>query len=66
MKTGDKWIGKQSGLCLEVQDSDKDSATLLCERRIVNRSTGEIVIEKRKRVVDKKDLATVLLGYEKA
>lgn len=66
MKTGDRYVGKTSGLCLEVVDKTTSKYVLECERRVVDKKTGEVVVEKRRRSVHMADLPTVLLGYDKA
>lgn len=65
IKMGDEFIGATSGLRLEVGDIDGDSYTLKCERRVVDRKTGEILTETRDRTVEKRHLARVLKGYKK-
>lgn len=66
MKKGDRYVGKVSGLCLEVKDTAKGSCTVEAERRVTDKKTGEIVIEKRIRVIENNNLKTALMGYKKA
>lgn len=66
MKKGDKYVGKTSGSCLVITDIKGSTYELECERRLVDKRTGELILEKRTRTVNKKDMPFVLAGYTKA
>ena len=66
MKKGGRFVGVVSGLCLEIRDKTAKGFQVECERRIVDKKSGEITIEKRLRDVSAADMPRVLKGYRKA
>lgn len=66
MKTGDTYIGRDSGLCIKIRNKADGMFELECERRILDKKTGEVTIETRTRHVPVGDMHYVLLGYDRA
>lgn len=65
MKKGDEYRGRESGLWLKIRAIDKKVAQITVQRRVVDRSTGEIKFDERQRDVPLEMMPTVLRGYEK-
>lgn len=66
MKKGDNFRGIQSGLRLTLRDIKGKTYFFTVERKVVDKKTGEIVIEEREREVSLDLLHFFMKGYEKA
>lgn len=65
MKKNDTYVGNETGLCLKIQDVKAKVVKFTVERRIVDRSTGEIKIVVNEREAPSNTMPTVLRGYHK-
>jgi hypothetical protein len=65
MKKGDEYVGEKSGLRLKIRDITLRSVIADVQRRIVDKKTGEIVIEDREREISKDIIELALKGYKK-
>lgn len=64
MKPGDVLTSKQgTGLTLTIKAITKKKITVVVERRIVDRKTGELTVEKREREVAPEDWPFLAAAY---
>lgn len=64
LKVGDSFVSKfGTNLCLTVTEVDDVNISFIVQRRVIDRKTGEILVEDRERTVTPKGWAYVAAGY---